>query len=236
MAQARADLDRLFNGSKPGMPGPFRSGARLALEPLQQHRVGNAHTLLWVLIASVTCLLLIACANVSNLLLARWSARSGEFAIRGAIGAGRARLVRQLLTEAALLTLVGCAFGMLLAFGVLRAFVHYAGSELPRMSEVSADGRVFVIGFLVCLVTTLIFGGLPSLQAGRLDIQQVLQRSERTGLAAGYGLAKRALVAAEMALCLVLLSGQHFCFKRYGTSEAIVSASNQSTYSLSLFP
>jgi putative ABC transport system permease protein len=163
--------------------------------------------LLSVLIGAVTCLLRIACANVSNLLLARWSARFDEFAIRTAIGAGRIRLARQLLTEAALLSLTSCIFGMLLAFGLLRAFVHYGGNELPRMNEVTIDGSLFVIGLLIALFTTLIFGGLPSLQAGRLDIQRALQRSERTGFAAGSYLVKRALVAGEIALCLILLSG-----------------------------
>lgn len=207
LAQARAKLQVLLERSKAGLPRTFRSGAQLAFEPLQQHRVGNAHLLLSVLVGAVTCLLLIACANVSNLLLARWSARSGEFAIRTAIGAGRIRLARQLLTEAALLTLAGCVCGMLLAFGLLRAFVHYGGNELPRMNEVTIDGRLFVIGLLVALFTTLIFGGLPSLQAGRLDIQRALQRSERVGFAAGSYLVKRVLVAGEIALCLILLSG-----------------------------
>lgn len=207
MPQARAALAVLVERSKAGVPRPFRSGMQLVLEPLQQHRVGNARVLLSVLIGAVTCLLLIACANVSNLLLARWSARSGEFAVRAAIGAGRMRLARQLLTEAVLLTLGGCTLGMLLAFGVLRGFVQYGGNELPRMNEVTADGRVFLIGVLVSLFITLLFGGLPSLQAGRLDIQRVLQRSERVGLAAGSRLLKRVLVAGEMALCLILLCG-----------------------------
>jgi putative ABC transport system permease protein len=207
ITQARTALQVLLERSKAGMPRTFRSGTELALEPLQQHRVGNARVLLSVLIGAVTCLLLIACANVSNLLLARWSARSGEFAIRAAIGAGRARLARQLLTEAALLTLMGCALGMLLAFGVLRGFVHYAGNELPRLSEVTFDARVFAVGLFISLITALLLGGLPAFHAGRLDIQRMLQRSGRLGLAAGYSLARRALVAAEMALCLILLSG-----------------------------
>lgn len=207
MTRARAALELLFERSKASMPRTFRPGTQLALEPLQQHRIGNARVLLSVLVGAVTCLLLIACANVSNLLLARWSARSGEFAIRAAIGAGRARLVRQLLTEAALLTLTGCTSGMLLAFAVLRGFVHYAGKELPRLSEVTIDRRVFIIGLIVSLFTTLLFGGLPSFQAGRLDIQRVLQRSGRIGFVTGYRLAKRALIAAETTLCLILLFG-----------------------------
>ncbi len=207
IARARADLEPLFERSKAGMPSLFRSGTRLVLEPLQQHRIGNARTLLFLLIGAVTCLLLIACANVSNLLLARWSARSGELAIRAAIGAGRARIARQLLTEAALLTLLGCIMGTLLAFGVLRGFAHYAGNELPRMGEIGLNARVFAIGLFVSVLATLIFGGLPAMRAGRLDIQAALLQSERFGLAAGYRFAKRALVTGEVALCLILLCG-----------------------------
>ena len=207
MTKARAALEQLLARSREGLPRALRSNPKLIFQPLQQHRIGNATILLSVLIGSVTCLLLIACANVSNLLLARWSARSGELAVRAAIGAGRARLARQLLTEAALLTFVGCALGLLLAFGVLRGFVYYAGTELPRLQEVSFDTRVFLVGLLLSLFTTLLFGGLPAWHAGRLDIQRVLQRAGRSGVAAGHTLAKRALIAGEVALCLVLLSG-----------------------------
>ncbi|MGA8598345.1 MAG: ABC transporter permease [Bryobacteraceae bacterium] len=207
LTEARSDLERLFARSKAADPFAYRPGARLIFEMLQQHRVGDARTLLSVLIGAVTCLLLITCANVANLLLARWAARSGELALRAAIGAGRARLARQLLTEAALLALPGCGLAALLAFAILRGFVHYAANELPRMNEVSFDGRVLLIGACVSLVTTLVFGGWPALRAGRTNIQRVLQQSERPGLAASYRFTKRMLVAGEMALCLILLSG-----------------------------
>lgn len=207
LTQARADLEHLFARSKAADPFAYRSGARLVFESLQQHRVGDAHALLSVLVGAVTCLLLITCANVANLLLARWAARSGELAVRAAIGAGRTRLARQLLTEAMLLALPGCGLAALVAFAVLRGFVHYASNELPRMSEVSFDGRVLLIGACVSLVTTLIFGGLPALRAGRTNIQDVLKQSERPGLVAGHRFTKRMLVAGEIALCLTLLSG-----------------------------
>lgn len=207
VASARAALDILLERSRANLPRPFRSAIGLAFEPLQRHRIGNARVLLYLLTGAVSSLLLIACANVSNLLLARWSSRSGEFAIRTAIGAGRVRLARQLLTEAALLTCAGSALGILLAVALLRGFVHYGANELPRMNEVTADSRVFVIGLIVSVVTTLVFGALPSLQAGRLDIQRTLQQSERVGVGRGYYLVRRILVAGEMALCLTLLSG-----------------------------
>ena len=105
------------------------------------------------------------------------------------------------------MTAAGCTLGMLLASVVLRGFVHYGGNELPRMNEVRADSRVLLIGIIVSLFSTLLFGGLPSLQAGRFDIQRVLQRADRVGLVSGSSLLKRVLIAAEMALCLILLSG-----------------------------
>ncbi len=207
IAQARIDLQRLFTMSKADIPLMFRSDTTLVVQPLQEHRAGNAHVLLSILLAAVSCLLLIACVNVSNLLLGRWSARSGELAVRAAIGAGRGRLARRLFTEAALLALIAYALSTILAVAVLRGFVHYAADELPRLSEVTVDARVFVIGLLVGLLTTLIFSGLPVLRVGRMDIQQALQQSGRSGIPAGFRLAKRVLIAAEVALSLILLFG-----------------------------
>ncbi len=207
IGQARADLARLFLMSTADIPLLFRSDTKLIVEPLQQHRVGDARVLLAILLGAAGCLLLIACANVSNLLLGRWSARAGEFAIRCAIGAGRGRLARQLFTEAALLTGLGCALGFAVTVAILRAFVHYAAGELPRLQEVSVDARVFLIGLLLAALTTLLFGTLPVLRAGRMDILSALQQSGRLGLAAGYRFAKRALVVVEIALSLILLAG-----------------------------
>ena len=110
------------------------------------------------------------------------------------------------MTEAALLTLMGCLSGMFLVFGLLRGFIRYAGHELPRLNEVGFDARIFAIGVLVSLLTTVLFGSIPALQAGRLNIQTALQRSGRIGLAGGFSAAKRWLIAAEAALCLILLS------------------------------
>ena len=205
--RARAALEVLLARTRAGMPPTFRSDTQLVLEPLQRHRVGNARLLLAVLMGAVTCLILIACANVSNLLLARWAARSNEFAVRAALGAGRLRLARQLLTEAALLTVAGCSLGLLLAYAVLRGFVHFAGNEFPRLNETRVDSRVFTIALLVSIFTTLLFGGLPSLQAGRIEIQRALQQSGRTAFSATSRLVKPVLVAGEVALCLILLSG-----------------------------
>ncbi len=205
MAQARADLDRLYAVSKADFPKLFGEN-KLVLQPLQEHRAGNVRMLLLILLGAAGCVLAIACANVANLLLARWSARARELAVRAAIGAARGRLARQLFTEIVLLIAAGTLVGMLFVVAALRGFVHFAAGELPRLSEVGVDFRVFGIALLVSLVTALLFGGLPAMRAGRVDIQSVLQRAAR-GTAGGHQFLRRALVGVEVALSVILLSG-----------------------------
>ena len=212
MLQARADLDRLLAASRADAPQIYRTENTIALETLQEHRAGNAGTLLVILMGAVGCLLAIACANVANLLLARWSARARELAVRAAIGAARGRLARQLFAEIALLVAVGTLIGMVLVMVALRGFVHFAAGELPRLSEVGVDFRVFGIAMLVSLATALLFGGLPALRAGRVDLQSVLQNAAR-GATAGRQFSRRALVAVEVALSVVLLSGAALLFQ-----------------------
>ncbi len=145
IAQARVNLRRLFEASKADSPLLFRKDTTLVVQPLQEHRVGNASVLLSILIGAVCCLLLLACVNVSNLLLSNRSARSGELAVRAAIGAGCGRLARQLLTEAALLTFIGCILSTALVAATLHGFVHYAVDELPRLSEVAKVAAFWVL-------------------------------------------------------------------------------------------
>ena len=207
IAAARADLEKLFSASKRDLPLMFRADTSLVLETLQQHRVGDSGRILSVLVVAVGCLLLITCANVSNLLLGRWSARSGEFALRAALGAGRLRLSRQLFTEAAVLTACGTAFGSALLLLLLRIFRHYAASELPRLADVQADARVFSIALLVSGGTTVLFAALPVLRAGGRSLQPALQQFARFGVAGRNQFVKRFLVVLEVALSLLLLCG-----------------------------
>jgi putative ABC transport system permease protein len=213
LAQARADVNALYAASKADLPGFFRVDNPLVLQPLREHRTGNVHTLLFVLMGAAACLLAIACANVANLLLARWSARAPELAVRAAIGAGRGRLARQLFTEIALLIAAGAAAAMILVGLALRGFVHFATRELPRLSEVTTDFRVFGVALAVSLATALLFGALPALRTGRIDLQSVLQQAGRTSASGGHRLARRALVAIEVALSVVLLSGAALLFQ-----------------------
>lgn len=205
--QALAKLRMLFAASKADAPEIFRDDVSVMIEPLQERMAGNARTLVLVLIAAVWCLLMIACANVANLLLARWNTRSRELAVRAAVGAPRARLVRQLLTETAVLCAAGSAVGMAMTGGGLRIFVHFAAGSLPRLNELKADGRVVWIALGVSFLTMLLFGVLPALRAGRVDLHTVLQHAGRQGMAGGYRGIRRVLVASEVALSVVLLWG-----------------------------
>lgn len=204
---ALTDIRRLFAASKADAPRIFRNDVSVFVQPLKKRMAGNAQTLVLVLAGAVGCLLMIACANVANLLLARWSARSSELAVRAAIGAGRSRLVRQLLTETALLCAVGSALGMAFTAIGLRTFASLAMGSLPRLHEAKTDGRVFVIAFGVSLVTLLLFGVMPALRAGRVDILAVLQQTGRPGMSGGYRGTRRVLVAGEVALSVLLLWG-----------------------------
>jgi putative ABC transport system permease protein len=205
--EALADIKTLFAASKADAPEIYRNDVSVMIESLQQRMAGNARTLLLVLAGAVGCLLMIACANVASLLLARWGARSRELAVRAAIGARRGRILRQLVTEAALYCAAGSAAAMALtAFG-LRALVRLAAGSLPRLNELQPDGRVFAIALAVSLLTLLWFGVLPALRAGRIDIHAVLQSAAQAGKSRRCGGARRALVAGEVALSVLLLWG-----------------------------
>jgi predicted permease len=206
-AQAMGNLRALFAASKADAPRMFRDDTFVMMQPLRERMAGNVRTLVMLLAGAVGCLLLIACANVANLLLARWSARTRELAVRTAIGAGKSRLVRQLVTETALLCAAGCVLGLAVAAVGLRGFVYLAGVSLPRLNEMAFDARVLGVAVVVSAVTMLLFGVLPAVRAGRVDIQTVLQHASRPGLSGGYRVTRRMLVTAEVALSVMLLSG-----------------------------
>jgi putative ABC transport system permease protein len=214
---------------------PERFGRATDVEPLQQRIVGDVAPMLFILLGAVAFVLLIACVNVANLLLVRTGARQREIAIRTVLGAQRGRLVRQMLTESMLLALLGGAVGLMLAFLGVRLLRMLLPADTPRLAEIAIDGRVLVVTLVVALVTGVIFGLLPALRAGRTDPQSALREGGR-GTSAGPGRRRlsRVLVASEVALAVVLVTGaglllrsfQHLLRINPGfRTESVVSAS-----------
>ena len=185
----------------------YKKDWNLTVVPLQKDLTGDVRPTLLILLGTVGLVLLIACANVSNLLLARGSARSREMAIRIALGASNGRIVRQLLVESLLLALLGCALGLLLARVSISVLTTMLTGLVPQLLHPELDVNVLAFSVLVACGCGLLFGLLPALRASRPDLQHVLKESERGSLSASKRRAQSALIVAEFAFTLVLLIG-----------------------------
>jgi putative ABC transport system permease protein len=176
----------------------------LIMNSLQDDMTSGVRQALLAVLGAVMLVLLIACVNVTNLLLARGAQRRGEFAVRAALGATRARLIRQLLSESLLLAIIGGALGMLVAAFGVSALVALSPPDLPRVSAIGVKGTVYAFAFGITTLVGLLVGLIPALHASRGDLHTGLQQSSRR-TAGGHQLTRRTLVVAEVALALVLL-------------------------------
>ena len=203
-ATATAQLDSVMARLRKDFP---RENGDLAfdIQTLQDSTVGSVSRQLWVLMAAVGCVLLIACANLANLLLARASARGREIAVRQAVGAARGRLVRQLLVESVLLALLGGAAGLATGSLFLHALVAWLPEGIPRLDKAAVDGRVLLFTFAIAVATGILFGLAPVLQLSRHAPASVLRDDLRTG--SRRAPLRAALVVAELAIAVVLLAG-----------------------------
>ncbi len=204
ISQAQAELDTIAARLATQFPETDK-GWRQQLEPLQSVLVGNVGPAFLVLIGAVALVLLIACANIASLLLARNSVRQREIAIRTALGAGRSRLVRQLLTESLVLALMGGGAGIFVATAGVELLKQLGPESLPRLEEANVNGVVLAFTFAIAIFTGILFGLGPALKATRRDLTQSLKEGGSSGHSRSKHRAHNALVVAEVALSLVVL-------------------------------
>jgi len=203
--QAQAEMDAISQRLEREYP-QANTGWGATVVPLQDLIVGDIRTTLAMLLAAVALVLLIACANVGNLLFARGLGRRKELAIRSALGAGRGRVFQQLLTEALVLATAGGAIGLLLARASLAASAALLADQVPRAEEISIDGRVLLFALGASIVAAILAGALPALRAGRTDFNDALKEGGRSDGAVGIR-TRRLLIVCEVTLSVVLLMG-----------------------------
>jgi putative ABC transport system permease protein len=229
-AQAQAELAALHKQ----IPQPeWRRDFTPAVDNLQDEftflAARNLRATLGLLLVAVALVLLIACLNVADLLLARSSARAREFAVRAALGSGRARLVRQLLVEGTLLAAMGGTAGVAIAVALVKYFLHKDPIELPIGSDVSVNVPVLMFTALVTMATALVFGIAPAWSGSRADVSAGLRSAGRGAISGGHRLLARVLIAAEIALSLVLLSGAGLLMRsvlKFGGADLGFDANN----------
>jgi predicted permease len=202
---------------------PLTGNSRIyVVKPLVDQIIGDLRPILIVVLSAAGVLLLLACVNVTNLLLARGAARAREIAVRVALGAGRGRIVRQLLTESALLATVGAVLGLVLAAAGIRLLLAAGASRLPRLEAVSFDGPVLLFALLTVIVSSLIVGFAPALRLARTDLKTLMNESGRS-MSGGRGTARwlSSLMVAEVALSVMLVAGAGWLIRSFANLQSV---------------
>jgi predicted permease len=215
IAQARAELDTLFVQTRDTLiPPPIRKDFHLSIRSLRERETGDVRLTAWILLAAVFAVLLIACANVAGLMMARGEARERELAMRSALGASRGRLIRQTITEAVLLALAGAAGGLMLAEGLLRIFLAIAPTGIPFLAKASLDLRIALFTILLSLACAMLFGLMPALQTPRaIALAAHATRTRKRALL------RRSLVVGQIAVGMVLLTGATLLLRSFEKME-----------------
>ena len=191
------------------------AGWQALLVPLEEDTIGASRTGLWTLMGAAGFVLLIGCSNLASLVLARGTARVKEFAIRGALGGSRSRLVRQILTENILLSLTGGIVGAILSYACFTMILSVIPHDLPRLDEVRLDARAFAFAFGLSFLCGIVFGWVPGLQAGKVNLQTALKSGGRDSTGDSHPRARKLLIVGEVACAFILLAGASLLMRSF---------------------
>jgi predicted permease len=217
--QARADMSAVARRLAEEFPDTNKDSG-IALVPLKEDITGNTASALYVLLGAVGFVLLIACVNVANLLLARSTGRIREFAVRSALGASRTRCIRQLLSESVLLSVLGGLLGLFVAMWGLKGALNGLPQALPRANEIGLDARILLFTLGTSILTGILFGLAPALKISQTDLQAAFKQDGR-GTIGGRSRLQRAFIVAELALALVLLAGAGLMLRTLGELSTV---------------
>jgi len=223
IAQAKSELDIATKRLAEQFPDRYPATRRFSfsVKPLLEQVVGDVRRPLIVLLVAVGCVLLIACANVANLLLTRATVREREIAIRSALGAARIRLIRQLLTESVLLSVVGGVVGLVLAYWLLDVLSWLGPSNIPRLPAIHMDGRVLAFNSAIAVLTGILFGMAPALRTSKLNLSEALKEGARNVAGGRHDRLRKLLVISEVALSLVLLISAGLLIRSFISVERV---------------
>jgi len=235
LASAQAELSVIQKGLD-RLNLPEMQGSESLLVPLRESAVGPVRPLMRLLAGAVFLVLLIACGNVANLLMARAAARGHEMGVRTALGAPRSRLLRQMLTESLVLSIAGGAIGVLLCTLAVRVLAVMNPGDIARFDELSVDWRVLAFSLAISVATGLAFGVFPALAASRGNLSDLLRESGGRGIAGSGTRVRRALVAANVALSVVLLGGAGLLIRSYLAVQGTDKGFGESTLTMDLAP
>jgi putative ABC transport system permease protein len=223
--QAQGELTGIAKQLEQAFPKK-NTGWGVNVVPMHEQVVGEIRPILIVLLAAVAFVLLIACANVANLLLSRAAARQKELALRAALGATRIRLIRQMLTESVLLALMGGVLGVFLAYWGIQVLIAFSPDNIPRLNEITIDPRVLGFTFAISLLTGVLFGLIPALQASRPDLNDALKEGSRGSTGGRSRTFRNIFVVAEVSLALVLLVGAGLMIRSFMRLQSVETGFN----------
>jgi putative ABC transport system permease protein len=220
VGRARSEMASVMNGLAQEFPSSAKNRAYI-VKPLIDSIVGDLGPILIIVLSATALLLLLACVNVTNLLLARGAARAREMAVRVALGAGRGRIVRQLLTESVLLAVAGAAVGLLIAFVGVRMLLRFGASALPRLDAVPFDANVLLFALVTLIVSGVLVGFAPALRLARTDVRALMNESGRTA-SGGRGTTRwlNAMTVAQIALAITLVAGAGWLIRGFDQLRA----------------